>query len=266
VLRDRDAYILFYAREDPGMAKRSIPTSPATKSFNGVEDQPLSSPGTKRQLDEDEPESPNKRTKVSDDNEPDDFGLKIQREPLKSVTNGNSQSHGPTIPKSYSKPLNGTYTKSATQLSQPIRRPYSPKSFPHPIEKRHSVPQVLRGAETGFMRSVHGIPIQRPTSEPNPKSTSHQNSKNISKSRTDSISEIFDQESFSKPKKHRVSTQLELLNKGPHSEEDPFVVGAQIGERRRPRYPGIVSAIRPGATKTFTEPSNGVKKRRELMR
>jgi hypothetical protein len=253
VLRDRNAYLLFYARDDlgNGVGRRTgliasandTLSSPSTnKLVNGAKrmNGSSSSPGQKRLLDEEQlnGESPPKRLRVSDNEEEHrDNHKAASRQPLKTVIDGNMDPQIPTIHRTYTKPT-PTITNGHTQprldsLSRSVNRPYSPKQIPRDV-----------GGSKKFFREVHNLP--QPTSKPL-------------------------QERVGTPK-HKIKA-LETTTFNVYANvRDPFVEGAMKGQQRksqpRPSYPGISSAIVPGANREFERNSgmkNGMSSQRDIL-
>lgn len=251
-MRDHSAYILFYARDDPprGTHRRAkstnsvgtISSTPsAPRQINGVNKVNGSSvsPGQKRLLEEEKPndESPPKRPRLSDnDNEPQSH-KPISREPLKTIVNGDMDSQIPMIRPTVTKP-SPSYTNGHSQprldsLTRSVNRPYSPKQIPRNT-----------GGSSKFFDTLHNVPQHKvkPT-----------------------------EERIGAPK-HRIKA-LETTTTNIYARStDPFVEGAMKSQIRksqaRPAYPGISSAIVPGANREFNRDSgmkNGLSNKRDML-
>ena len=242
VLKDKDAYILFYARDDGGHGG-SVNGTP-----NGRLTTPLQSPlsrsvskmngGTtasaKRPADDSDHYSPSpaKRPRTSDDEVAEGnsaTSIKAVREPLKSVTKHefrpsvlrpSNVTHGTQ----YRPSLNGFESKRfaneipATQIRRSVQQP----------------PKIISGAECRFFKEIEPkAPKQNGT--------------------------------------HSKARSFETTTRNPYlddNDNDPFVTGAMIAQQRKGlKFAGIVSAIVPGETRSFNNKVDGIKhKRKDSMR
>lgn len=279
-MKDRDAYILFYARDDPGGHSRppalDVWSSP-TRS-NGVEtngslkkrkpidegsddETPSKKPGSSdnanglsgKKISTGElsnGDSPSKKRKISDSEEEDrdSPSPQIARQPLKSVSTTNLQTG---IGERYAQAsYNGVNGKHSIQSSQNgIHRPYGSKVIPQPNEQ----PAVKRGADTDFFAKLGQHDLKRSEQGHGP----HHH--------------------FSH--KHR-SSQLQTTTTNPYAldKEDAFASGFHSASARHIagpgiRRPGIASPMLIGPTPAFMVSENrndgkrdqGIK-RRHMMR
>jgi hypothetical protein len=269
VLKDRDAYILFYARDDPhkiqkqnaedNAASNGLHSSLSTTKVNGVAGVNGSS-GKKRALDAESEDDTSKRQRLSDD---DDDDLEIGkssplRQILTSVNKENTQITPPTIQKTYG---NSTYSKinshqDLPSSNNPHRRIYSPKTIPPPtrsIQHPSQSHQFKRGRDTSFFDALHKNDVH-PKPAAFPRQTQQAPAKPIANNKP-----------FQRPP-HPLNTCIE--------DKEPFVAGFYgATKKQRPRYPGIHSQIQPGETSTFMKDipadkgmmANGIKIRRKHM-
>jgi hypothetical protein len=259
VLKDRDAYILFYARDDPGMERGSRRvdsavnglSTPNVKVVNGDS----SSSGKKRSMDGGSDES-SKRQRVSDDEDDDVEIIKlkspISRRPLTSINTENHISKPSTTQRTYTKSF-GTTNNHQNLVSLPnlTRPPYSPKIIPPPSRNTQS---TQNKGSSRFFEQVHGseIPQKRPES-----GRQKQDAQNRSNNAPPP--------QHHRPHHNRRRGQLDITNINPamvDSEKDPFVAGYNEAERRRNsnkvhiRYPGIKPQYGSTITSSFVADSN----------
>lgn len=242
VLRDRDAYILFYARDDSGGSPESSEgsvkasndasgPSPTKKLVNGfTETSRPSSSGQKRSLDEDrKTESPSKRPRPSDDEDehPKSQPAKREksREPLATVANGFLSPASPRTTDPFIwKPFQAPNVQRPKQLSKTPPQFSSPKP-----DIRHPYKTFQFSKDSGQQRS-------------------------------------------GKPS-HRI-TPLLTTESNPYVESDPFAAGVYLGQQRqnekqksqhpRPKYPGIGSQLVPGSTQAFSRQEKTLAQRSDL--
>jgi hypothetical protein len=272
VLKDSDAYILFYARDDPhesnGKAKSNgLHSSPSITKPNGVSLN--GSSGKKRPIDE---ETRNERSKRQRQSEDEDDDLEITPSsplvPNKSQTSVNIQAKTSTTQRTYGKPqLPNSGTSHNRLMSQnAIRKKYSPKSFPPPSKSLQSSSQVARSTENSFFQQVHKHDIP---SKPQPLTSNSQ--------------PLIKKQNSHRQHHQRSPGQLHTTNINPYvvdEDKEPFVYGFDKGAQHRShiKYPGLPSQLRPGATTMFmqdpmsksgmlTTSGNGIKlKRKDRMR
>ena len=258
VLKDRDAYILFYARDDHDMQRKSTgvdvtANGPSTPKINGVNGD-LSSSRKKRPMDEGSDKS-SKRQRISDD-EDDDVELvkpnsPISRRPLTSVNNGNSYSKPLATQRTYSKSFSTTNNyQNRVPPQNPPRPPYSPKTIPPPPRNTQSTQSK---GSARFFDQLHGSETQQKRPEPGRQKEHVQNRNNNSPA----------------PQQHRPQhirrrNPLETTHINPaipDSDNDPFVAGYTEAERRSSnkvhiRYPGIKPQYGSTVTSSFVADSN----------
>jgi hypothetical protein len=172
VLRDKEAYILLYARDDSG-GKSNVPEetdvlvngnlqSPA--SVNGNRLSAFSS-DKKRPFNLNESsEKPFKKRRLSSlsllsESEDEVIGpMRIERAPLERVNS--SISH--LKPRTYSRVQVTSSSTETSVVSNGSHRPYTEKSIPPPFNnpKRSDDLRVKRGSETSFMQKVHQNPYE----------------------------------------------------------------------------------------------------------
>jgi len=253
VLKDRNAYILFYARDDPGKSR------PAT--VNGVDQSPSiatsdkfnvipSLPGIKRYSTGElvPPECP-KRRKVADDISDEEVesakpALPKPRKPFGDVNNTTNSPSVPTKTTVYGKQ---SIKQSRPNTSQTPTRLYGPKELPSPSRafqpSRSTFFEQLRQNDPAPPPSVRKQPIQaskRATQGP----------------------QVY------RPDKPRRQPQLETTTQDPALKDDPFADGYTIASTRQAKqsiskspgikYPGIQSQIQPGANEAYNrDPTSG---------
>ena len=231
VLLDRDAYILFYARDDKRSG--STPSGDKERSTNSLSSPLLaqrpvngfigperpSASKQKRPFDEDrETESPSKRLRLSDDEndslKPHAKSEKI-REPLKTVTNGDLSSASPQVSR------------------QSSGKPSQPRNFEQPKQasNTHAFYPPLKTATSRL-----GAPGLHFRGDP---ATSQRSGKSI----------------------HRINP-LQTTSSNPYVDSDPFAAGVLLGQLRqsekqksqgRPKFPGIGSQLTPGSNQAFLD-------------
>jgi hypothetical protein len=230
VLRDRDAYILFYAREEAtGMGRppkrkagiafaNDVPITPPKKVYNTIE----KSNGTS-----------NGKHMVSDDEDDNSGTHKLtpqkSREPLESMAN-RVQGQSFREERTYAKP-NGFGGRRAQATSQTQSQP----------------PQVIRGAESQFFKDLdkHNHPSQSTASRDNDKGVRAQSRPTLTK---------------------HSPAPLQITSHNPYAaDKDPFYTGAIQSQQRRPNYPGIASQLQPGVTSSFNRDDRklGIKAQRD---
>jgi hypothetical protein len=257
VLRDRDAYILFYAKDDPeGMRKVAVEnnltgdglltSSPSTNLLNGDEGVNGDSVGKKRSLNGNaEPSSPSKRRRLSSEEDMDPLGIvkstpPRERPKFPSPDTSNNQTKSITYGKSAFTTINGNQSLSHNSAQQPYTdkvlplRPQVDKPAPKPI----NYPQVIRGAETRFMKTIHAD-----TSQP------------IRPTQSDPIRNIT---KLNAPQHRMQPLKRRDLQLGTNNDEDSFVAGYISAQHRhsqnRPRVGALFPGIQPsfiGETKSF---------------
>jgi hypothetical protein len=242
VLKDRDAYILFYARDDSGgtprrseemdiVSEHFLTPLQTKKPANGLsETSRLSSSGQKRSFNEDRTtESPSKRPRLSDDEDSHPKSKMAKdaksREPLKTVTNG-------------------FISPASLQTAEPV----SWKSLQPPNVQRPNPPSKL--------------PPQSPLS----KSDIPRPEKNIQFSKDPT------RQRSGKPN-HKI-TPLLTTDANPYADTDPFAAGVYLGQQRqsekqkshgiRPKYPGIGSQLVPGSNRDFMRTEKTLAQRSDL--
>src|SRR5438105_3921873 len=234
VLLDRDAYILFYARDD--RRSGSTPSGDKERSTNSLSSPLLvkkpvngfigperpSASKQKRPLDEDrETESPSKRLRLSDDEndspKPHAKSEKI-REPLKTVTNGDLSSASPQRPQ-----VSGQSRGKPSQLRN-FERPKQTSNIPATYPPNKTATSHLGATSLHF----RGDPA-----------TSQRSGKPI----------------------HRINP-LQTTSSNPYVDSDPFAAGVLLGQQRqsekqksqaRPKFPGIGSQLTPGSNQAFLD-------------
>lgn len=214
MLRDRDAYILFYARDDAG-GMGGTPKRKADSAF--AEDLPSSSPPKKMRngLEKMNGSSPlNPQRTLDDDDSRPKSSPQPSREPLKSMPNGNLTTQPSKFQQAYVHSPNG------------LNRKPSPKS------PKRQTPQVIRGAGTSFFKDLNTHNhTQSPTSNDDKPAQPRPTAKHT-------------------PKPLKTTS----INPYAYTDKDPFYHGAMHSQQRRaPKYPGIQSAIQPGANKAFMD-------------
>jgi hypothetical protein len=284
VLRDRDAYILFYAREDPTTTqKQTVPNDSTLKSPlhvskpNGINGN-TSTSGKKRPL-QDPDDEPSKRRRLSDDEDDEDSDREVgkpnalaEQKPTKSVNNGNLDTKLSNPQRIYSKTSISSITSppNSTLMSNASHRPYGPKQLPIPrIDKSQQSPQqrpeVKRGAQSQFFRDLQS----KNDAQHRPLSSQSLSEKQIPK-KNGLKQSISRQQQHPQAPRHRLS-QYDYSNTSPldNPDAEPFANGYQQSARNRNqgksgrpqlRFPGgVSSAIQPGETSSFMKDVDGKK-------
>lgn len=266
MLKDSDAYILFYARDDPArdigkveVASNGLHSSPSITKPNGLGVN--GSSGKKRPMEE-STDSRSKRQRQSDD-EDDDLEItpspQISSKSLTSINKRNIPAKPlATTQRTYGNNLSNNYDQIS--LHTTTHKPYGPKVIPTPPKPNPL--QVTRGSESRFFQQLS-------QHDNLPKSTTNQQQPSTKK-----------QNPRPQPPK-RPTNQLETTSINPYipdPDKDPFAHGFSGGQRGFPvRYPGVASQLRPGATSSFLNDrgsshsmlsnNDGIKiKRRDKMR
>ena len=253
VLKDRNAYILFYARDDPGKSRpptvngiyQSRSIAPSDK-FNVIP----SSPGTKRPSTEKltPPECP-KRRKVADDISDEEVesakpGLPKPRKPLGDV---NNTTNSPSVPMKTTAYDKQSIKQSRPNTSQTPTRPLGPKEMPSPS-------RALQPSRSTFFEQLR-------QNDPAPPPSVRKQSIQVTKPATQGP-QVY------RPDKPRRQPQLETTTQNPASKDDPFVDGYTTASSRQAKqsisnppgikYPGIQSQIQPGANEAYNrDPTSG---------
>lgn len=242
MLDDRTAYLLFYARDDPGKPRpptangiHKSPSLAASDKVNGI------SPPTKRPSPGDSiPTSPKRRKYQTDevsDIDDDEFVKPLvpskDRTPLGDVNNTHNSPNFPTKTTVY-----GTRPSASQSSSRPY---YSPKVIPPPTKSK---PQQ----STFFDKlQLNNIPPQS-TTKPPPSKPPPQEAQPY------------------RPDKERRIAQLETTTQNPKlKDDDPFASGfVEAQARHRPssvKYPGIGNlGYQPVTTDAYHRDSAGKKK------
>jgi hypothetical protein len=244
VLDDRTAYLLFYARDDPGkplpQTANGIHKSPslaASVKVNGI------SPLTKRPSPGDSvPTSPKRRKyqtdEISDNDDDVEFAKPVappkDRTPLSDVNNTHNSPNFPTKTTVY-----GTRPSASQSSSRPF---YSPKAIPPPSKSK---PQQ----STFFDQLQRNNTVPQTTTKPPPSKLSTQESQHYRPDRPD--------------KQVRRLAQLETTTQNPKlKDDDPFTAGfTEAQARHRPaKFPGITNTYQPVTTDAFHRDTAGKKK------
>jgi len=242
VLKDKNAYILFYARDDGGHggsvngSPSSMPTTPLQSTLsNGVRKMNgTTTASPKREAEDSDRDSPPpaKRQRTSDveaDEDTSTPSTKVVREPLKPVTK-------PVNKQSFVRPSDftpGTYNRSSLNGSN-SKRPAGEIRSAQVQRPSQQPPRIISGAECRFFKEIEPkAPKQNGT--------------------------------------HLKARSLETTTRNPYlddNDKDPFVTGAMIAQRRKGnRFPGLAPAIVPGETRSFNNKVDGIKhKRKDSMR
>jgi hypothetical protein len=253
VLRDRTAYLLFYARDDPGKARppttNGIHKSPSIAASDKINGTPPS-PGSKRPLNgESTPESPKRRKvtyEISDDDDDVEFVKPAPPKSRKPFGNVNSTSaNSPSLPNklaTYGKPP----VMRPTSSPQPPYKPYSPKAIP---------------LKSKFFEELNkNKPVPIPTTPPAKPSAVQPSKPPTQEPQT------------YRADKPRRPTQLETTTQNPSLGNDPFVEGFvfasinqqanAVAKHTKPglKYYGIQSQFHPGANALFDRDFTGKKK------
>ena len=256
-MKDRNAYILFYARDDPG--------KPRPPTMNGVHKSPSiapsdklnvipSSPVTKRPSTEESapPECP-KRRKVTDDisEEEAEFTKPAPLKSRKPLGDVNNTTNSPSLPMKTT-----VYGKQFTKQSRPSTsqtptRPYGPKEIPPPS-------QALQPSRSTFFDQLR-------QNDPPPPSS-------VTKQPIQTAKPATPGPQVYRPDKPRRQPQLETTTQNPSlKDEDPFADGYTIASARQAKqstkkppgikYPGIQSQIQPGGNEAYNrDPTAGKRK------
>jgi hypothetical protein len=247
VLDDRTAYLLFYARDDPGKPRpltangiHKSPSNAASNKVNGF------SPPTKRPSPGDSvPSSPKRRKhqneEISDDDDDDlvEFIKPVvppkDRTPLSDVNNTHNSPIFPTKTTVY-----GTRPSTSQSSSRPF---YSPKAIPQP-------PKSKTQPSTFFNALGNSNTTPQPTLKPSASKPQPQGPQPYRPDR---------------PDKQVRRAQLETTTQNPKlKDDDPFTSGfADAQARQRPqslKFPGISNVYHPVTTDAYHRDTAGKKK------